>query len=152
MFVPVNKLFTLDISWTYLEHIHDYIKDRNDKVFSGRLASCISFGQQSTTTKCIGVRLLFFMSLRIRKIRYNSLFKWMRIFFIITCYLITFSQGYENDDSSMSVVAFLNATYINVCDTCVAILNVLYWYDTILEMVVKHMNERWYSMIPGGIY
>ena len=42
----------------------------------------------------------------------------------------------------MSVVAFLNATYINVCDTCVAILNVLYQYDTISEMVAKHMNER----------
>ena len=75
MFVPVNKLFTLEISWTYLEHIHDYIKDRNDKVFSGRLASCISFGQQSTTTECIEIRFLFFMSLRIRKkFRYNSFF------------------------------------------------------------------------------
>ena len=126
MFVPVNKLFTLDISWTYLEHIHDYIKDRNDKVFSGRLASCISFGQQSTTTKCIGIRLLFFMSLRIRKIRYNSLFKWMRIFLFLLVILITFSLSYEIDDSCMSVVAFLNANYINVCDTCVAILNVLY--------------------------
>ena len=40
--------------------------------------------------------------------------------------LITFSLRYEIDDSCMSVVAFLNANYINVCDTCVAILNVLY--------------------------
>ena len=63
-------------------------------------------------------------------------------FFILTCYLITFSLRYEIDDSCMSVVAFLNANYINVCNTCVAILNVLYKYDTILEMVVKHMNER----------
>ena len=47
-------------------------------------------------------------------------------FFIRACYLITFSLSYEIDDSCMSVVAFLNATYINVCDTCVAILNVLY--------------------------
>ena len=51
MFIPVNKLFTLDISWTYLEHIHDYIKDSNNKVVSCRLASWISIEQQSRTTK-----------------------------------------------------------------------------------------------------
>ena len=47
-------------------------------------------------------------------------------FFIRTCYLITFRLSYEIDDSCMSVVAFLNANYINVCDTCVAISNELY--------------------------
>ena len=47
-------------------------------------------------------------------------------FLFVLVILITFSLSYEIDDSCMSVVAFLNATYINVCDTCVAILNVLY--------------------------
>ena len=56
------------------------------------------------------------------RIFYSYLLKTGQCYFI----LITFSLSYEIDDSCMSVVAFLNATYINVCDTCVAILNVLY--------------------------
>lgn len=44
MSVRVNQLFTLDVRWTYLQHIHHYIKDRNNKVFYGCLASWISLG------------------------------------------------------------------------------------------------------------
>ena len=47
-------------------------------------------------------------------------------FLFVLVILITFSLSHEIDDSCVSVVAFLNATYINVCDTSVAILNVLY--------------------------
>ena len=43
---------------------------------------------------------------------------------LFTCYVITFSRSNGIDDTSMAVVAFINAFYINVCDTCVPILNV----------------------------